>query len=135
MNNQVMQWLKYVAGGVLAFIAPVKPMLWATLILVVADTITGVFAARAKGEAVTSAKFRRSIGKALVYTLVLVSCQAGGQYMLGSDIPVKMASVVIGTAELLSVLENSNHWLGGNLLGGLITRLGSPNDPDAKKGG
>lgn len=122
-------YAKALALSALAVFAPIKPLLWATLFLVCFDTVTGVFAARKKGEAVSSAKLRRCVSKALVYSAALLCGHVAGLYLLASDIPVKLIAGALGTVELLSVLENLNRITGGSVFKGVLSKLGSPNEP------
>lgn len=131
-----MVWLKTVLISMLAALAPAKAMLASAFVLVVLDTVTGVFAARKRGEQISSARLRRSIGKAFLYETVIVAAFLSEKYLLSDALPVtKIAAGAIGLAELLSVLENVNSATGKNIFGALLNKLGSPNDkPTQTKG-
>lgn len=124
-----MTTLKALALSALAIFAPVKPLMLAALFLVVVDTITGLLAARKKGEAVTSAKLRRSVSKALVYSAGLMAGHVTGIYLIDQDWVAKLVAGAIGVTEMLSIAENLSHFSGGGVLKSLVTKLGSPNEP------
>lgn len=58
-----------------AFVAPIGDLLGFVSILIIADFITGVIAAKYKGEVRSSAKMMRSVYKMLFYTLALMLMQ------------------------------------------------------------
>lgn len=119
--------------SILAIFAPIKAMLITTGIMILADLITGVIAARRRNEEITSAGLRRSITKLVVYEAALMLAYLAEHYL--SDILpfVKMASALIAVVELKSIYENLNSASGMNLLKELIDKLGSKNDDQSPK--
>lgn len=114
---------------ILAVFAPIKALLITTGVMVFGDLITGVIASAKKGEKITSAGLRRSISKIVVYEVALCFAYLAEHYMTGDSIPmVKMASTLISIVEMKSIYENLNVISGSNLLGDLITKLGSINE-------
>lgn len=110
-----------------AIFAPIQSLLMTTGIMIFIDFITGVLAAKKRGEPITSAGFRRSLTKIFVYEAALMLAFLAETYM--SDILpfVKMAAAMISIVELKSIYENLNGISGEDLLKGLIDKLGSAN--------
>ncbi len=106
---------------------PIKAILATTLFLIFVDLISGVAAARKRGEPITSAGFRRSISKLIVYELALALGFLAETYMLQSMPITKMISSLISLTELKSIFENIDTTSGGGLLKTIIGSLGSDN--------
>lgn len=123
-------WLKALALSTLAVFAPVKAVLVTVLVLVLLDTITGVMAARKRGERITSAGLRRSVSKLLAFELALIAGHLLERFLLvGAGIPVvSLLAAAIGVVEAKSVLENCDTISGGSVFKSIIGRLGSTND-------
>lgn len=113
----------------LGILSPIKPLMITVGVLIFMDLITGIWAARKRGEAITSAAMRRTISKMLIYQICLISGFLVEKYLLEGLIPAsKLIASVMGVVELKSVLENANTITGMNLFKELIGRLGSKND-------
>lgn len=124
-----MSWVKAVICTFGALIAPVKPLLIASLVMVVLDSVSGIMAAKKRGEKITSAGLRRTISKGLVYTVAILAAFVAEKYLLSELLPVsKLAAGAIGLVELKSCLENLNVVAGGNLFSAIVSKLGSKND-------
>ena len=113
----------------LAVLAPIKAVFITTALLVAADLVLGVIAARKRGEAITSAGFRRTVSKLLVYEAAVILGFLSEQYLTGASIPVsKIISAYIGLTEITSIIENLNFINGSSVFNGLLSKLGSQND-------
>jgi phage-related holin len=111
-------------------LAPIKATLAVTLLLTLADLITGVLAARKRGEAITSAGFKKTVVKILVYECVVILGFLVERFLVGDILPiVKIAGGMVGLTELKSVLENLEDLTGMPLLQALINRLNPPEPP------
>ncbi len=122
-------WIKALALSLLAVVAPVKSLVMAALALIVFDTITGVMAARKRGERVTSAGFRRAVVKAMVYSTSLLIAHLVGHYLLEGAVPVVgLVGGALSLVEVTSISENIETVTGLNVFHALIDRLGSLND-------
>ncbi len=111
-----------------SILAPIKPMLIACGALVVADMVTGMFAASKRKEKIRSAEMRRSLTKMVVYQIAIISAFILEKYMLDGLVPVsKVVSGVIGMVEFKSVLENASTIAGKDILKLVIEKLGSKN--------
>lgn len=113
----------------MAVFAPIKPLLAACGFLIVADMITGMWAAKRRGEAISSASMRRSVSKMVIYQMAIMSGFVLEHYMLDNLVPVsKIVGGVIGLVEFKSVLENASVIAGKDLVQLVKEKLGSKND-------
>lgn len=124
-----MKWFHALAINLLALIAPIQPVLVATGVLIFADLILGVMAAKKRGEPITSAALRRTISKLFIYNITILSGFLFEKYLMGDLIPaVKLIAGVIGVVELKSILENADAVNGEPIFLSIIKSLGSKND-------
>lgn len=125
--------LNALAISILAILAPIKMVIIMTLVLVVVDLITGVIAAVKRKEPITSAGFRRTTVKILVYELVVILGFLAETYLTGSVIAIsKIISSFIGLTELTSIAENLSDITGQPILKILLSKLQSANLPVEK---
>jgi phage-related holin len=130
MNNT----LKASCIAAFGVFAPIHAILLVAGILIFADLITGVWAAKVRGEKITSAAFRRTVTKMFIYHGVLITGFLLEVYLLESMVPVaKLAGAAIGVTEFLSILENASRILGEDLFKKLRRALGSENDHNYTK--
>ncbi len=121
--------LKTLVFALIAVFAPAKSIVLTSLALVVIDLITGIWAAKRRGEPITSQGLRRTLTKLAVYESALLLAFLAEQYLISDLLPVsKIVSSYIGVVELKSVLENVNDIGGNDLLKALINKLNGPND-------
>lgn len=119
-------WLKALGLAALAVIAPAKPLLIAALVLVILDAVLGVWAARKRGERVTSAGFRRTVAKLLVFQVVIIAAFVAETWLLGGALPLsKLAAGAVAVTECTSLLENAGTILGRPVFVTVIAKLGS----------
>jgi hypothetical protein len=124
-----MNWLKATAISIVAIFAPIHAMIITIHALIAADTVTGIWAALKRGEKLSSAGLRRTVTKALVYTLSVICAYACQKYLISDLMPLaNIAAGAIGVVELKSILENADSIVGGSLFKSLIEKLGSVND-------
>lgn len=112
-----------------AIFAPVKALILITLILILVDLVTGVLAAKKRGETIKSAGLRRTVTKLLVYQTAIMLGFLVEKYMVGGFIPISnIAAGLISIVEFKSCLENLNTINGNPVFKSLIDKLGSTND-------
>ena len=112
----------------MSVLAPINPMLITCGVLILADMVTGMMAAKKRKEQIQSAEMRRSISKFVVYQIAIISAFALETYMLGGIIPVsKIVAGVIGMVEFKSILENVSTIAGQDILKLVMDKLGSKN--------
>jgi hypothetical protein len=116
----------FLASWFSAFFLPIKGFLILSTVLVASDTISGMWAAKKRGERFQSSKFYRLVQKTTVYFMSII-CAHGIQlaFMVGTGIewmPVfPMVHLVAGSicfTEFLSFRENVESLTGVDVLGG-----------------
>lgn len=112
-----------------AIFAPVKALIIIAGILIFADLITGILAARKKGQAINSAGLRRTATKIFVYEAAIMLGYLVEHYMIADFFPIsKIAAGLISVVEFKSILENLDVINGDPIFKTLIQKLGSVND-------
>lgn len=110
--------------AIMVVLAPIKAVMITVGVLVVADLIFGIWAAKKRGEKITSARMSHSITKAAVYQLAVISGFLVEKYLMDGVLPVcKIIAGVIGSVELKSLLESANDILGQPVFKVLNDRL------------
>jgi len=123
------EWLAKIAVAAMAALAPIHAVMISVGFLIVADLVTGIVAAKKRGEKVSSAAMRRTVSKILVYQLAVISGFLLEHYLMGDIMPVaKLVGGVIGMVEFKSILENSNTIVGTDIFKSILQKLGSEND-------
>ena len=123
-----MKTLKLLALSTLAVFTPIKTAIITAFVLALIDTALGILAAKKRGEEINSAGFRRSVVKIFVYEAAIMLGYLTETYLTGPEIPVdKIITGFVGLTEITSIVENLNEITGTNLLGSLISKLGSQN--------
>ncbi len=129
-----MKYLQAFALSTLMVFAPIKTALATALVLIIADMITGIWAAYKRREKISSADLRRSVSKLAIYELTLCFSYLAEHYMMSDQLPaLKIVSGMIGLVELKSILENLNSISGNDLLKSIISKLGSTNQSEEGK--
>lgn len=127
-------WLHNILIVSLAALAPIHAIMIVTGCLIVADLITGVWAAVKKGDKISSAALRRTVSKFCIYQIAIISAFIVQKFMLADLIPASnIVASAIGLVELKSILENASKILGADVFKVLISKLGSVNDPNVKE--
>lgn len=122
------QWLISIGLSLLAVLAPIKALLIAVGFLIFADTVSGILAARKRGEKISSAKLRGVVTKAFVYQICVISGFIMEKYIIDDVLPVsKIIAGAIAAVEFRSLLENSECILGYEVFEEIKKRIGSPN--------
>lgn len=123
-----MDILKTLILAGLAVFAPIQGVIITVGVLIFADLVLGVMAARKRGEKITSAGMRRTVTKMCVYQVAVLTGFLFETYLLGGLLPVsKLVAAVIGVVEFKSLLENATEITGTDFKD-IIKKLGSKND-------
>jgi uncharacterized membrane protein len=102
-------------GVVFSFFLPIKHFLIFTIFVVFADTVTGIMAARKRGEPITSKGLYRTSQKVVVYFVgIMIFHGASVTFGLPSQI-VYSVSFLISFTELYSISENIKSITGVNI--------------------
>ena len=126
-------YLSNLAISAMAALAPIKPVMITVGILIVSDLITGVWAARKRGEEITSAALGRTVSKMVVYQTAVITGFLLQRYLLGDALPVvNVIGGVIGMVEFKSFIENANCIVDGDVFKEILKKLGSKNDDGLK---
>ncbi len=117
-------WVVAAMVTIQAVFQPAKSMILTVLVLIVCDLITGILAARKQSKPIKSAGIGRTVVKLVIYELAIILAFLTETYLTGPSIPCsKVAASLIGTTELLSVLENLNILSNGDLLKSIIDKI------------
>jgi uncharacterized membrane protein len=109
-------------GVLFSFFLPIKHFLIFTIFVVFADTVTGIMAARKRGEPITSKGLYRTSQKVVVYFVgIMIFEGAKNTFSLPVNITY-MVAFTIATTELYSISENIKSMTGVNI-GTLILRF------------
>ena len=96
----------FLIAAIVNEIVPIGGFLITTLLLVVADTITGIQAARKRGESINSKGLRRTVEKFIMYAIAIL-CANRVELQYFPDFPLVFGvAAYIGMTELYSNLEN-----------------------------
>ncbi len=115
--------------SVAAVFVPIKSMMIVVGILVLADLITGILAARKRGEKITSAGLRRSVVKGMIFQAAVMLGFLTEKYLMDGTIPIsKIVAGLVGATELTSILENLDTINGSPIFKSLVQKLSSKND-------
>lgn len=121
-------WAVNILLALAAVLAPAKAMLSTALMLVLVDLITGIMAARKRGDPITSAGLQRTVVKAFIYEIAIILGFLTEVYLLDHSMPVSnIIAGLVGLTELKSCLENLDAVGGGGVLKQVIDKLGSKN--------
>jgi uncharacterized membrane protein len=102
-------------GVLFSFFLPIKHFLIFTIFVVFADTVTGIIAAKKRGEKITSKGLYRTSQKVVVYFCgIMIFHGASVTFGLPSQI-VYSVSFLIAFTELCSVSENIKSITGVNI--------------------
>jgi hypothetical protein len=118
----IASWLQALFLAGLALLAPIHALMGAVGFLIAADFITGILAARKRGEPLTSKAMGRTIFKALGYQLAVISGFALEALMPGGLPVAKLCAGAIGLVEFTSVSENVKTLTGVDL-GSILKKL------------
>jgi uncharacterized membrane protein len=109
-------------GLLFSFFLPIKHFLIFTIFVVFADTVTGIMAARKRGEPITSKGLYRTSQKVVTYFCgIMIFHGAGITFGLPSQITYSV-SFIIAATELFSISENIKSITGTNI-GTIILRF------------
>jgi phage-related holin len=124
--------VKYVQPTLISLLAvftPIKAMLLVTLFLIFSDLVSGIVAAKKRGEDITSAGFRRTLTKLFVYNLAIITGFLVESYMVSGLLPIsKLIAGVVSLVETKSILENLNSINGTDIFKTVLNSLESKNN-------
>lgn len=111
---------------------PVKSIMVSAMVLILCDLVTGVIAAKKRGEHITSAGFQRTLVKLVVYEFAIALGFIVQHFLMNDVLPIcNIIGSYVGLTELTSVYENIDGIAGGELLKKILENLNSKNNPPA----
>lgn len=98
----------YIAASIISFFEPIWVTILWMLIFILADMVTGIYAAYCKGELITSHKMQRTIVKFLMYGGAIVLLEGLDVHLitLTSLGLAQIGATIICGIELYSIFEN-----------------------------
>ena len=111
-------WIAYLSvamGSVLSFITPIVPFVATSAGLVLIDLITGIWAARKRGEVIRSKNLGKTVQKFLVYFLAMLAAEGMRITFLPSAPFTYVVALGICLTEFQSLIENVEAITGVNL--------------------
>lgn len=127
--HHLTKWFDALLLVMVGFLAPTRPLLIGSIVMVCIDAVLGVMAARKRKELISSAALRRTISKGLVYSLAIIAAFVAQTLLLDNRIKVAhLVAAAIGVVEAKSCLENANAILGVPVFKMLMSKIGSSND-------
>lgn len=108
--------IKAIIIALLAYLTPLQPLILAIGVLILFDTIVGIYKAWKLNEKISSRRFGHIISKFALYNIAIISGYIL-ENMIGLDnIPIaRIIAVGIGLTELLSISENIDELTGINI--------------------
>ena len=114
-----------IAASLMGFLVPVFNLLLATGVLVFADLLTGICAAKKRGEKIESKKLGKSITKCVFYYLAIILGHVMEVVFL-NDLPIaKITAGIIATVEFKSNMENIGAITGIDFIKAIKNKLDS----------
>lgn len=126
MNQILHRIYEFLIGALsmlLIVLAPIKSVLFSVSALVVADFITGIWAAAKRKERISSNGINKSIMKSLAYMLLIIVSFIMETYLMEGVPVVKVVSGMIALREGKSFFENMHAVTGINLMDGLLVKF------------
>lgn len=103
-------------AALVQFIMPLKSFIGVTMLLTLADLVTGIQAASKRGEAIHSRGLRRTVLKFAMYCVAILGAHAMQMVYFPTFPMVFSISAYIAVSEFWSVLENVGAVTGTNVL-------------------
>jgi len=134
-NMRFLEIITKLIASFVVLLTPIHPVIISVGALIFADTFFGIWAAKKRGDKISSKRMGDSVVKMLVYQVVLITGFLVETNLIDGAVPiVKLAALYIGMVEVKSLLENSSTILGRDIFKDIVVRLGSKSDkPESKE--
>lgn len=98
----------YLTASILSFFEPIGVTILWVLIFIMADMVTGIYAAYTRGEMITSHKMQRTVIKFLMYSVAIILLEGFDIYMVSfaSLNLAQIGATITCGIELYSIFEN-----------------------------
>lgn len=104
-----------ISGWAVSFLMPVSEIISLVIVLVICDLITGIRAAKSRGEQIKSRRLQRTVEKIALFLIVIIL----SQWIKNIFMPVVpityMSSLAIVATEFQSIVENVEAVTGVNI--------------------
>ena len=116
----------YMIASILGFLEPIGVLILWTLIFILSDMATGIYAAFCKGEKITSHKMQRTVVKFLMYSGAIMLLEGFDKYFVTffECGLAKIGATIICGIELYSIFENC-YKATGNIVFKVLTQFTS----------
>lgn len=121
--DHLLSFFSKITGITLAFLAPIQMTLFAVGFLILADLISGMWAAKIRKEKITSNGLRNTVTKFGAYQLCIITAFVVEQVLVPELPIVKVLSAMIGITETKSFFENMNVITGLNVWDTILKKL------------
>jgi phage-related holin len=91
----------------LVLFTPLQEAIYTVAVLIILDTITGVWAAKKRGEIFSSRKFFDSVAKIFIYDTLIIMAYLIEKYLLHYVPCLQLVLAFIAITEFTSLLENA----------------------------
>ncbi len=132
--DQLMTILLKFLSMLFLVLLPIRPVMIAVSILVIADFVTGIWAAKKEKQRITSNALRRSVAKTLAYQSTVIVAFIIEKYLLDGMPVVKVVAGLIAITEGKSFFENIHRITGIDFWSEILTKIHNSNaKPAARK--
>ena len=123
METFASKWLLPVLLSAIAFLAPIHVLMASVGFLIFVDLVTGILAAKKRGEAITSRAMSRTIYKVVCYQLAVISGIVLEGLIPGGLSIAKLCAGAVALVEFKSFLENVQTLTGVDLLTSVLAKV------------
>ncbi len=132
--DQSLNWVLKFLSMITLLLMPVRSVMIAISVLVIADLVTGLWASAKEKVPITSNAFGRTIGKTFLYQLSIVIAFVLETYLIEGMPVVKAVAGLIGIKEGKSFFENIHRITGIDFWSDILNIIQAKrNKPVAKK--
>lgn len=121
--NKFYDFVGSICLWMLTYFMPVYPVMLSVGFFIVCDLITGVLAAKKRGEAFRSKKMRNTVYKFICYGIAIMVARVIEQQFLPDFPGMKLIAGFLSYIELKSLNENIEDITGNNIFKTLLTKF------------
>ena len=121
--NWIMDKIKILIAWLAIYFAPVYPLIAAIGFFVFADFLTGIQAARKRGEKITSTKMKNTVIKFAAYGIAVITSFLIEKYFLDGIPALKIIAGLVAFIEVKSINENMKDITGTDIFGEILKRF------------